>query len=676
MKIPDVPLDVWRGLYAAADEFKALKPWEHFDDGMLFGIQDAAAVSMGYACVLGALGELMALAVYRGAEGFDLHRRMQNNEFQGSPQDVVLLQNCLFAEFGARSTLAKPDHGVIRDLGLSFRGSKDWPLFRSHLPGCAPWHLSTEEASYLAFALRCARDVASRVVEGRLKLDAKPGHVFCYFPKPGRDFETRWEPEPVWRPLPPHPVRLDDARLARLKAIAKEDGAWEADAFALPSALTDRDRPYFPRCLLVAHQESGFIIHNEIVLPEIPLPQALADALLAAIENSGRMPGQIELRDESVAACLAPLGKALGARLKPGKLKMVGEARKEMEKFMRTGRLPAASPEPVRPKTQPRTGPRAAERALFDRAGAIRDRDFKSEAELDVWLERVAADEGLRKAAPRSALDVAQSVMYEAWEEDDPDRAIELAERALSISPDCADAYEFLAQEARTPKEELELYRKGVEAGERALGPGYFKENAGHFWGMLETRGYMRCRAGLAECLWAFGRHDECLAHFHEILRLNPSDNQGIRYLVLSRLGELGRFDELDEFMSGRYKQDCSADWLYTRLLMEFRREGGGSASAGAALIAALKCNKHVPGYITGRKPIPRRLPDRISLGGEDEGYCYAARFMPAWKRVPGAIEWLRAASDKARPRGAGRNEPCPCGSGRKSKKCCGSAAS
>lgn len=215
----------------------------------------------------------------------------------------------------------------------------------------------------------------------------------------------------------------------------------------------------------------------------------------------------------------------------------------------------------------------------------------------------------------------------------------------------------------------MEHYRRGVSAGERALGAKFIKENAGHFWGLLETRPYMRCRAGLAASLWELQRHDEALEHYHEMLRLNPGDNQGIRYIVLGCLGELGRFDELEEFMRRPdYQDDCAADWLYTKALLAFRREGAG-AQAASALGEAMKLNQHAPDYLTGRKSIPRRLPDRILVGGEDEG-C-ASRFLAAWRLVPGALAWLKSEAQKAEPPSAGRNAPCPCGSGKKFKKCC-----
>jgi len=52
----------------------------------------------------------------------------------------------------------------------------------------------------------------------------------------------------------------------------------------------------------------------------------------------------------------------------------------------------------------------------------------------------------------------------------------------------------------------------------------------------------------------------------------------------------------------------------------------------------------------TGKKSIPRRLPDRITVGGEDEGYCYASRFLAAWKFVPGALAWLKSEAENAAP--------------------------
>ena len=70
----------------------------------------------------------------------------------------------------------------------------------------------------------------------------------------------------------------------------------------------------------------------------------------------------------------------------------------------------------------------------------------------------------------------------------------------------------------------------GLAAGERAVGRRVFVEDAGDFWLIFETRPYMRARAALAATLWRLGRREEAVEHQRELLRLNPRDNQGLRY--------------------------------------------------------------------------------------------------------------------------------------------------
>src|SRR5437016_2666069 len=58
----------------------------------------------------------------------------------------------------------------------------------------------------------------------------------------------------------------------------------------------------------------------------------------------------------------------------------------------------------------------------------------------------------------------AQELLFEAFEEDDPQRRVELATQALALWPDCADAYVLLAEHARNRKEALAFYEQGVAA--------------------------------------------------------------------------------------------------------------------------------------------------------------------------------------------------------------------
>lgn len=317
---------------------------------------------------------------------------------------------------------------------------------------------------------------------------------------------------------------------------------------------------------------------------------------------------------------------------------------------------------------------RAMEKMSSDLSRLFQNKKFESEEELKDYLDGVVKKGKIPEAPPKSVVSFAQDIIYEAWEAEGSKERIKLAKEALSISPDCSDAYNLLAEEeAKTLEEAKKLYQKGVEAGERALSKEVLNiKDEGHLWGYIPARPYMRSRAGLMESLWELGGYDEAVAHAKEMLRLNTGDNQGIRYILIAYLAELRRYDDLDKFLNkGNYKNDCAAEWLYTCALLAFVKEGD-SERARKELKIALKSNKFVPEYITGKKPIPRFLPDRITMGGEDEGFCCASRFLPAWKRVSGAIEWLKEqAGIRTYPK-LGRNEPCSCGSGRKYKKCCG----
>lgn len=235
----------------------------------------------------------------------------------------------------------------------------------------------------------------------------------------------------------------------------------------------------------------------------------------------------------------------------------------------------------------------------------------------------------------------AQELMYAAWDEQNPAKRINLAHQAIAISPNCADAYVLLAEEeADTLGRALDYYKKGVAAGEQALGEAFFDENEGYFWGILETRPYMRARAGLANTLWDLRKKDEALAHYREMLRLNPGDNQGIRYSLLTLLLELNRKDEVDDLLD-EYEDEWSSEWRYTQVLRIFQIEGD-SLTAREALEEAQEQNPHVPDYLTGATRIPNQMPEMISLGRESEAASYASSHLNFWRKTRGAVAWLK----------------------------------
>lgn len=248
------------------------------------------------------------------------------------------------------------------------------------------------------------------------------------------------------------------------------------------------------------------------------------------------------------------------------------------------------------------------------------------------------------QADQNTPLGKAQALMYRAFEERDERSRVQLAKQALEVCPDCADAYVLLAEHARSRKEARLLYEQGVAAGERALGPESFRQHVGHFWGVLETRPYMRARLGLAHALWTAGRREEAAGHLQGMLRLNPNDNQGVRYTLAGFLLFLDRDDDLARLLD-QYDED-SATWAYTRALLAFRKHGD-TPETGKLLKQALKSNKHVPVYLLGEEFPPAGQPGYYSPGDENEALNYIGGYLAAWKFTAGAVAWLREKTKK-----------------------------
>src|SRR5438045_5366155 len=108
----------------------------------------------------------------------------------------------------------------------------------------------------------------------------------------------------------------------------------------------------------------------------------------------------------------------------------------------------------------------------------------------------------------------------------------------------------------------------------------------------------MRARQGLAHSLWTAGRRDDAVQHLQDMLRLNPGDNQGVRYTLAGFLLFLDRDDDLT-FLLRHYPDEESAAWAYNKALSAFRRHGD-TPDARKLLKEAKRANRHVPAYLLG----------------------------------------------------------------------------
>jgi len=235
----------------------------------------------------------------------------------------------------------------------------------------------------------------------------------------------------------------------------------------------------------------------------------------------------------------------------------------------------------------------------------------------------------------------AQQLVYDAWEAETDERELELILKALDLDPTNVDALLTLLRHSQLDiEDEIEWLRKVVAIGERNLGPQTFKEDAGHFWGMIETRPYMRARQELAEALRWSGRLEEAVTEWEAMLKLNPNDNQGMRYNLLACYLALGRLEGARRLFK-KYGGDVSYNTVFAWGKVLERFLAGDLAEAEKALAAARKQNPHAQGYVKGHRRLPKHLPDSYAPGSKEEADCFAELLRDAWSQHPQALKWL-----------------------------------
>lgn len=238
------------------------------------------------------------------------------------------------------------------------------------------------------------------------------------------------------------------------------------------------------------------------------------------------------------------------------------------------------------------------------------------------------------------SLETAQEIIYNAWEAPNVKKAITLAKKALKVSPYCGDAYNLLADlEAKTFEERLAFYQKAEEVGEVVIRESGLEDDEGYFWGLLETRPYMRTLEGLANVHRQLNNKGESIRYAEKMLRLNPNDNQGVRYSLLALLIENNQDADAMRLVK-QYEDDCMAVWKYCTALLKFR-ESGDSLESQKCLKDALKNNPHVPKYLTGKTKLPAQTPPSYGFGTEEEAIIASEECINAWSVTPKAVDWL-----------------------------------
>ena len=214
-------------------------------------------------------------------------------------------------------------------------------------------------------------------------------------------------------------------------------------------------------------------------------------------------------------------------------------------------------------------------------------------------------------------------------------RRVQLAKQALAENPSHVEANVLLAESVRRNKPTISRKHWFCFFGRAQLGQA-FEDTVGHFWGLSDTRPFMRACHGLAAAYHDAGQTSEAIQQYQEMLRLNPNDNQGVRYEVIPLLLEHNRAPEaialLDSF------REETAFWHYMKSLVEFRRSGR-SMSSKKAIRSAFRSNEHVVALMQSDEP--PLLPDSYALGSPEEAATCIRELGAVWDETEGYLKWM-----------------------------------
>lgn len=329
----------------------------------------------------------------------------------------------------------------------------------------------------------------------------------------------------------------------------------------------------------------------------------------------------------------------LVAKKKPGKKKKK-RAKRAPASRQQPGLLPGLGGDPWEAPPEP-VSRLEVERVNRSISKLLAEQEFESEEELSAFLASLTGNfDDIIAMAEDDPEEEAQDLAYAAMEADSPAEARSLSQQALKLDPYCVDAQVVRARlGARSDKAFATRLRTIVRNAEQRFGEAYMEENRGHFWGLVETRPYMRTRQLLVIVLDDLGEVDDAIAECEGLLALNPKDNQGNRDILRGLYLQAGDMEGVRR-LNKEYDESILAVPAWSAVLEQWSSGEQKRAEKQARL--AHKQNPHVAGYLTGAKRPPREEPNFYSPGDEHEAALCVSTLGKAWHARPEAMAWLR----------------------------------
>ncbi len=247
----------------------------------------------------------------------------------------------------------------------------------------------------------------------------------------------------------------------------------------------------------------------------------------------------------------------------------------------------------------------------------------KANEKLQEFIEMYNNGEIEYKNTP---LDDAYEILEEAQNARNKKEAIKLAKKAYEKSPECFDAILFQCDLEENGIKKMKLLGDGLETEKNRLTKEkYFdKKNIGHFYGIFETRPYIRGLVVKAEYLLEEGKLRQAESICREVLRLNENDNMGARYLLMAIFATLEEENDMLKLYK-KYPEE-TLEMLFPLFALYYKI--GNDNKAKEYLNRVNKCNSNFVKLFNGSiRKNDKVTPGYYSRGDSSEIFMYLERY-------------------------------------------------
>ncbi len=187
-------------------------------------------------------------------------------------------------------------------------------------------------------------------------------------------------------------------------------------------------------------------------------------------------------------------------------------------------------------------------------------RENMSDDDLDVLAKLFFEQHHMKQPDPVTpeTAETAQDWLELAEDADSDAEAMKYIRKALKADPDDLDAVRMSIQYSdESETDRLKALKEAVMRGTELMKQkGCMEDDViGDFWGVLETRPYMRLRRAYSDALTDLGMLGRAIEECAEMLRLCEGDNLGIRYTLMHLYAAMEREEEalaLHQHFEGR----------------------------------------------------------------------------------------------------------------------------